>query len=659
MIYCPNCGTANRDGSKFCNECGQRLAGAEGVRCPMCGALNRSGSVFCTQCGSRLIAVEAPAEAPAAPPAAPAPAGEEAVPEWLAKLREAAQREVSIGEEAPAPEQHEEEAPAAGPAEELPKAPVFVIEEGEAEWVPPDWLSELRARSAGAAEEAPAAPSEPLTEAPAAPVFAAEEAVSEVPDWLQRLRAEVTAEEAPAPPPTGPIGTEAAGPSFPTEAAPVFPAGPEEIPDWLKELGPPPSEQEVIPPAAGPVPGLAVEEEELPAWLREAIGFGEAPAEAPAPAAEEELAGEIPEWIMALRPGAQEPTIEAPPEGYEGDSYTEGILAGVQGLLPIELPMAKPPAPEDTGSLLESVPAEDEAVQIFRQVMESRPPARRMPKPSRPRIGRVRLLSALVLIAIMCLPLLTQGQWFTGIARTVPDSVYAAYEAVEEELAPNDAVVVAFDFDPSTAGEMAPLAQVLTEHLMARGARVIAVSTLPAGPQVAQDILDQAAAARGGKSYGVHYVNLGYLPGREAGMRDFLLNPVGAARRDFVRGQPAADLPALQGLQGIQDLKMLVIIGASAQDVRWWMEQAAGLARVPMIAGVSAAAEPYILPYYQGEGRLLQGVVAGVLGAGDYGALSGSLVSTARVESLQWGLLVALIAMLIVAAVSVFTPART
>ena len=170
--------------------------------------------------------------------------------------------------------------------------------------------------------------------------------------------------------------------------------------------------------------------------------------------------------------------------------------------------------------------------------------------------------------------------------------------------------------------------------------------------------LGRAAAARGGKSYGVHYVNLGYLPGREAGMRDFLLNPVSAARRDFVNGQPTADLPALQGLQGIQDLKMLVIIGASAQDVRWWMEQAAGLARVPMIAGVSAAAEPYILPYYQGEGRLLQGVVAGVLGAGDYGALSGSLVSTARVESLQWGLLVALIAMLIVAAVSVFTPAR-
>ncbi|MGC8827806.1 MAG: zinc ribbon domain-containing protein, partial [Anaerolineae bacterium] len=421
MIYCPNCGTANRDGSKFCNECGQRLTGAEGMRCPMCGALNRSGSVFCTQCGSRLIAVEAPAE----PPAPPTPAGKEAVPEWLAKLREAAQREVSIGEEAEAPEQPEEEAPAAGPSEELPKAPVFVIEEGEAEWASPDWLSELRARGARAAEEAPAAPSEPLAEAPAAPVFAEEEALSEVPDWLQRLRAEVAAEEAPAPSPAKPIGAEAAGPALPEEAAPVFPAGPEEIPDWLKELGPPPSEHEVIPPAAGFIPGLAAEEEELPAWLREATGFGEAPAEAPAPAAEEEMAGEIPEWIMALRPGAQEPTIEIPPEGYEGDSYTEGILAGVQGLLPIELPVAKPPSPEDTGSLLESVPAEDEAVQIFRQVMESRPPARRVPKPSRPRIGRVRLLSALVLIAIMCLPLLAQGQWFTGTARAVPDPVNA------------------------------------------------------------------------------------------------------------------------------------------------------------------------------------------------------------------------------------------
>lgn len=656
MIYCPNCGTANRDGSKFCNECGYRLAGAEGVLCPMCGAQNRAGSVFCTQCGSRLISVEAPAE-PSAPTAAPA-AGEEAVPDWLARLREAAQREVSIGEEAEAPEVPEEEAPPAAPSEELPQAPVFIIEEGEAEWAPPDWLSELRARTAAEPEQVPAAPSEPLAEAPTAPVFAEEEAVSEVPDWLQRLRAEIAAEEAPARPPTEPIGAEAAVPAFPEEAVPVFPAGPEELPDWLKELGPPPSEQEVIPPALGVIPEMVAEEEELPAWLREATGFGEAPAEAPALAAEGEPAGEIPEWIMALRPGAQEPTMEVPPEGYEGDAYTEGILAGVQGLLPVELPIARPPAPEETGSLLESVPAEDEAVQIFRQVIEARPPARRVSKPSRPRIGRVRLLSALVLIAVICLPLLSPGQWFIGSARAVPDPVNAAYEAVEE-LAPGDAAVVVFDFDPSTAGEMAPLAQVLVEHLMTRGARVIAVSTLPAGPQVAQGILDQAAAARGGKSYGTDYVNLGYLPGREAGMRDFLLNPVSAARRDFVSGRSAAEIPALQGLQSIQDVKLLVIIGASAQDVRWWMEQAAGLARVPMVAGVSAAAEPYILPYYQGEGRLLQGVVAGALGANDYGALSGSPMPAARAEALQWALLVALIAMLIVAAVSVFMPART
>ncbi|MGQ9518393.1 MAG: hypothetical protein ACUVT1_14105, partial [Anaerolineae bacterium] len=515
----------------------------------------------------------------------------------------------------------------------------------------------LRSRGAEEAETTPA-PSEPLGETPA-PVFAEEEAVSEVPDWLQRLRAEIATEEAPAPPATEATGAETAVPILPEETAPVFPAGLEEIPDWLKELGPPPSAHEVIPPTPGVIPGLPAEEEELPAWLREAMGFGEAPAEAPEIPAEGEPAGEIPEWIMALRPGAQEPTIEVPPGGYEGDSYTEGILAGVQGLLPIELPMARPPKAEDTGSLLESIPAEDEAVRVFRQVIESRPPARRIPKPPRPRVGRVRLLSALVLIAIICLPLLTQGQWFIGTTRAVPDQVSAAYEAVEE-LAPGDAVVVVLDFDPSTAGEMAPLAQVLVEHLMARGVKVIAVSTLPAGPQVAQEVLHAAASARGGKSYGTDYGNLGYLPGREAGMRDFLLNPFGAARRDFVSGQPAAEMPVLQGLRDMADVNMLVIIGASAQDVRWWLEQAAGLVRVPMIAGVSAAAEPYILSYFQGEGRLLQGVVAGVMGADDYGALSGSPVPTvARAEALQWALLVALIVMLVVAAASVLTPART
>jgi class 3 adenylate cyclase/tetratricopeptide (TPR) repeat protein len=50
MINCPNCGTENRDGSKFCNECGSRLD----LQCADCGKVNPPRSKFCSECGGRL-----------------------------------------------------------------------------------------------------------------------------------------------------------------------------------------------------------------------------------------------------------------------------------------------------------------------------------------------------------------------------------------------------------------------------------------------------------------------------------------------------------------------------------------------------------------------------------------------------------------------------
>ncbi|HVA85389.1 MAG TPA: adenylate/guanylate cyclase domain-containing protein, partial [Candidatus Saccharimonadales bacterium] len=49
-MTCPNCGTDNLAGAKFCSECGTRLA----VGCPACGASNAPGARFCNECGTKL-----------------------------------------------------------------------------------------------------------------------------------------------------------------------------------------------------------------------------------------------------------------------------------------------------------------------------------------------------------------------------------------------------------------------------------------------------------------------------------------------------------------------------------------------------------------------------------------------------------------------------
>ena len=57
MIYCTSCGTANREGSRFCNECGSPLGAM--TPCPHCGLPNVSTGRFCNFCGGRLRPTQA------------------------------------------------------------------------------------------------------------------------------------------------------------------------------------------------------------------------------------------------------------------------------------------------------------------------------------------------------------------------------------------------------------------------------------------------------------------------------------------------------------------------------------------------------------------------------------------------------------------------
>src|SRR5215210_8921158 len=68
---CSTCGTDNREGRRFCAQCGGALGAPT---CPVCRATNEPGARFCGECGAPLGAI--------APPMAGAtPSGEETVGE--------------------------------------------------------------------------------------------------------------------------------------------------------------------------------------------------------------------------------------------------------------------------------------------------------------------------------------------------------------------------------------------------------------------------------------------------------------------------------------------------------------------------------------------------------------------------------------------------
>ena len=51
-MRCSSCGSENREGRKFCAECGATLT----LACAACGASNQPGERFCGKCGKPLAA---------------------------------------------------------------------------------------------------------------------------------------------------------------------------------------------------------------------------------------------------------------------------------------------------------------------------------------------------------------------------------------------------------------------------------------------------------------------------------------------------------------------------------------------------------------------------------------------------------------------------
>ena len=71
-MNCPQCRAETREGLKFCEDCGARLA----LACPSCGAEITSGKRFCGECGARIVA---------GPPSRQFPSPESYTPKHLAE----------------------------------------------------------------------------------------------------------------------------------------------------------------------------------------------------------------------------------------------------------------------------------------------------------------------------------------------------------------------------------------------------------------------------------------------------------------------------------------------------------------------------------------------------------------------------------------------
>jgi hypothetical protein len=349
------------------------------------------------------------------------------------------------------------------------------------------------------------------------------------------------------------------------------------------------------------------------------------------------------------------------PVASEADTYEEtlGVLAGMRGVLRAEPVVAQPQKAVMPVHRLEVTEAQATNAQLLLDLLQSET----APQPARrSRAQLSTLVERWLIFAVLALAIgLAQFQ-LRGLfppPQAIMPEAENAYRAVVEAGAGSGAAgttaapaLVAFDYEPAQQGELSPGAQAIVRQLLNQGVPVVAVSARPAGAAVGQQVLEQTATELADETqqaltYGMDYLNLGFLPGGPVGLAQFASGPRGAFQSDFTGALGSGEVwqaPALTGVQALSDFGLIVLVTDTPQATRAWVEQVQQHApQVKMVAVVSASAEPLVRPYAQGsDDPQLDGVVAGLAGAARYEQHAG-LPGTAseRWPALGGGLLAA------------------
>ncbi|MBI3732621.1 MAG: zinc ribbon domain-containing protein [Chloroflexi bacterium] len=305
MIYCPQCSTANRDGSKFCNECGNDLQSAASARSGIAPPTLPEEAPEAEPAAS----LEAPSALPSAPPArddetadreaAPEPsAGTPPLPDWLVQLREGASPE-----------------PVEGQVDMSETSPQPLSSQGEGRRGEEAHREQQREQ----AESLDTAPPAPAPETPLPALVS-----GDFPDWLKELK---DAERAPVE--AGLVPALARPPEAVEGNPPVEPlraeAAPVDAPGWLKP----------VQPKAEPAPIAVTIAAAGVASDKPAVEKPISPPQAAQTPATGDLADTgLPPWLEAFRPGRPRPGSDA--------VETSGLLADIRGILPVESVLTLP-----------------------------------------------------------------------------------------------------------------------------------------------------------------------------------------------------------------------------------------------------------------------------------------------------------------------------
>lgn len=218
----------------------------------------------------------------------------------------------------------------------------------------------------------------------------------------------------------------------------------------------------------------------------------------------------------------------------------------------------------------------------------------------------------LLMFLAVAVPILLRLRFPEKPTKLVEDTFH-----VIDDLPEGSKVLLAWDFDPASEGELGPMATAFARHCCEKKLKMVFLALWPVGPRMIDESIEKVIKADfPDMVYGEDYVNLGFKPGNE-GVIKVIVTDLRQLYSTDAKGTNVDKIPILRGVKTVRDFDLIINVSAGYPGVKEWVQYAATPYpdEVNLITGTTGVTAPQLYPYMPEQ---LHGMLGAIKGAAEY-----------------------------------------
>jgi hypothetical protein len=220
----------------------------------------------------------------------------------------------------------------------------------------------------------------------------------------------------------------------------------------------------------------------------------------------------------------------------------------------------------------------------------------------------------LMMFLAIAVPVLMQLEF-----RNQPGQLAKSFFDAIERLPDGSKVLVSFDYDPASEGELQPMATAMLYHIGSKRHKLYVMALWPLGDTMASNSIQRTLLGYFPQyRYGEDYVELGFKAGNEGVIKLAVTDLVQVYPTD-ARGTPLGAVPMMRGIENLQAMDLVISISAGYPGSKEWAQYFIGaFPREEFVTGTTGVQSVSLYPYIPNQ---IEGMLGAIKGAADYEAL--------------------------------------